>query len=150
MRRSKTFWNYVDMLIVTIAILVTIVITYFVAENLERYIFRYTIFPFVAVILIFCLGVLLGRGIERTRHSKPIGYFSKKMAEKRKRKNMFIFKEHGSTYVPHKEVIEDIKSGEIVHIKQMNTNDFDDLYKIHIDDLVDIEMDNKENDEEKK
>lgn len=148
MRRSKTFWNYVDMLITTIAIIFVIVIAYFIAENLEKYIFRYTVFPFIAVILIFCLGVLLGRGVERTRHSKPVGYFSRKMSEKRKRKNMFIFKEYGSTYVPHKEVIEDIKSGEIVHVKQMNTNDFDELSKIHIDDLVDMEMDNREGNEE--
>ncbi len=150
MRRSKTFWNYIDMLIVTLIIGGLIVSTYYIAEHLEKYIFRYTIFPFVAAILLFCLGLLLGRGVERTRHSKPVGYFSKKMAEKRKRKNMFIFKESGSTYVPQKEVIEDIKSGEIVHIKHMNTNDFDDVYKISIDDLVDKTIDDKENNGENK
>jgi hypothetical protein len=136
------------MFIQALSIAFIIILTYFIAESLERYIFRYTLFPFIAVVLIFSLGMILGRGIERTRHSKPIGYLSKKMAAKRKRKNAFIFNDNGQTYVPHKEIIEDIKSGEIVHIKQFNSNDFDDMYNFHIDNLVDKEMDNKEDNED--
>jgi hypothetical protein len=92
--------------------------------------------------------MLFGRGIERTKHHKPIGYFSKKMASERKKQNIFIFSNDGTSYTPHKEIIEDIKSGEIVHVKQFvenefNMEEFDDIYTIHIDDIVDVEMEDK-------
>ena len=153
MKKSRSIWNYLDMIIQTTLIIMLIIVAYIIAENLERYIYRYTIFPFVSFILIFILGVLFGRGIERTKRNKPIGLISKKMAKLRKKKNIFIFSDEGETYTPHKEIIEDIKSGEIVHVKQFQNNDFEldefeDIYKIQIDDIVDVEMDNKEEDSE--
>jgi len=149
MKKNRMIWNYLDMFINLIIIFVFISIIYIVAENLEKYIYRYTIFPFVAFVAIFALGMILGRGIERTMNNKPIGYFSKKMANERKKKNIFIFSNDGTTYTPHKEIIEDIKSGEIVHVKQFaenefNIEEFDDIYTIHIDDIVDDEMKEKE------
>ena len=62
---------------------------------------------------------------------------------------MFIFANEGVVYTPNKEIVEEIKSGEIVHVKQLNDNpfdndEFDEIYKIQIDDLVDNEMKNKE------
>lgn len=147
MKKSKSIWNYIDMIIQISAILLTIVIVYTISESLERYIYRYTIFPFIAFVLIFILGILVGRGVERTKKNKPIGILSKKMAKSRKRQNMFIFSEDGETYVPHKEIIEDIKSGEIVHVKQFQTDDFEefcDIYKIHIEHIVDDKMDDKD------
>lgn len=149
MKRSRAIWNYLDMLFTTGFVFLIITVVYFVAENLERYFYRYTIFPFVALILIFFLGLYLGRGIERTRKNKPIGIISRKMARERKKKNMFIFANEGVVYTPNKEIVEEIKSGEIVHVKQLNDNpfdndEFDEIYKIQIDDLVDNEMKNKE------
>ena len=155
MKKNKAIWNYIDMIIQTSVIFGIIVIVYVIAENLERYIYRYTIFPFVAFVLIFTLGILLGRGIERTKRNKPIGFLSKKMATLRKKKNVFIFSDNGETYTPNKEIIEDIRSGEIVHIKKIEENEFEteefsDIYKIDIGDIVDIEMDNKDNNSEDK
>lgn len=153
MKKSKIIWNYLDMIVQTIFVFTLIVIAYEVAENLERYIYRYTIFPFVAFILIFTLGIVLGRGIERTKKNKPIGFISKKMASLKKRKNVFIFSDEGETYTPHKEIIEDIKSGEIVHIKQFEENEFEteefkDIYKIDIEDLIDLNMEENDDSEE--
>ena len=153
MKKNKLIWNYIDMFITTFVMLAIILIFYFVAENLERYIYRYTIFPFIAVVLIFTLGVFLGRSIERTRKNKPIGLLSKKMHELRKKKNVFIFSDNGQTYVPRKEIIEDIKSGEIVHIKQFNQDDFEieefeDMYSVDMEELVDSQMNKKNEDDE--
>lgn len=150
MKKDKVFWNYVDLFIQALIILVLIVIAYIITLNLEKYFYRYTIFPFVACVLVFAWGFKLGKGIERTRHKKPIGFFSKKMFKARKQKNLFIFSDDGETYAPHKEVIEEIKSGEIVHVKQFVENDFeidnfDDIYTISMDDLVDDNMRDKEN-----
>lgn len=155
MKKSKAIWNYLDMISQTIFIFIIIFIAYEIAENLERYIYRYTIFPFVAFVLIFSLGIILGRGIERTKKNKPVGLISKKMSELKKKKNVFIFLDDGETYTPHKEIIEDIKSGEIVHIKQFQSNEFEydefkDIYKIELDDLIDVKMDNKDDSEETK
>ena len=141
------------MLLTTILIFGIIFIVYLIAEHLEKYIYRYTLFPFIAVILIFSLGLFLGRAIERTKKNKPIGLFSNKMAEIRKKKNVFIFSDSGIPYTPRKEIIEEIKSGEIVHVKQIHhsefeTEEFNDVYNIHIDDIVDSEMDIKENSSE--
>ena len=151
MKKERAFWNYIDLIIQAVFVLLIIVGVYIVAENLEKYVYRYTIFPFVAVILIFLWGISLGKGIERTRHMKPVGLISKKMYKSRKRKNLFIFSNDGETYTPHKEVIEEIKSGEIVHVKQFVENDFpidefDDIYTISMDDIVDMNM---EDDKEK-
>lgn len=154
MKKNKLIWNYMDMFITTFIILAIILVAYFVAENLERYIYRYTIFPFIAVILIFTLGIFLGRSLERTRKNKPVGLISKKMSEIRKKKNIFIFSDNGQTYIPRKEIIEDIKSGEIVHIKQFNQNEFEieefeDMYSINMEELVDRQMKKQnESDEE--
>ena len=153
MKKNKLIWNYLDMFITIFIMLAIILICYFVAENLEKYIYRYTIFPFIAMVLIFTLGVFLGRSIERTRKNKPIGLISKKMSELRKRKNVFIFSDNGQTYIPRKEIIEDIKSGEIVHIKQFNQNDFEieefeDMYNINMEELVDSEMRKQNEDDE--
>lgn len=152
MKKDRMFWNYVDMIIHIIIIFTIIFIFYIITENLEKYIYRYTIFPFFASLLIFLLGIILGRGIERTRNNKPIGMFSKKAALARKKKNIFIFANDGATYTPHKEIIDDLKSGEIVHIKQFQENDFamdefDDIYKIEIDDIIDTKMKNDEENE---
>lgn len=150
MKKDKAFWNYIDLFIQAFIILTFIVIAYIVTLNLETYFYRYTVFPFVACILVFLWGFKLGKGIERTRHKKPIGFVSKKMSKARKQKNLFIFSDDGETYAPHKEVIEEIKSGEIVHVKQFVENDFeidnfDDIYTISMDDLVDDNMKDKEN-----
>ena len=155
MKKSNTIWNYLDMFLQTLFVFLLIFMAYEIAENLERYIYRYTIFPFVAFVLIFSLGIVLGRGVERTKRHKPVGLISKKMSELRKKKNVFIFSDDGETYTPHKEIIEDIKSGEIVHIKQFQNNEFEydeftDIYKIELDDLIDIKMDNKDDSEENK
>jgi hypothetical protein len=77
------------------------------------------------------------------------------MSKLKKKKNYFIFQENGQTYIPHKEIIEDIKSGEIVHVKhfsdsQFTTEEFYDMYKIEMDNLVDNKMDEKENNSEEK
>ena len=150
MKRSRAIWNYFDMLFTTGFVFVVITAVYFVAEYLEKYFYRYTIFPLVAFVLIFFLGLYLGRGIERTRKNKPIGIISRKMAKERKKKNMFIFANEGVIYTPHKEIIEEIKSGDIVHVKKINedpfdNDDYDELFKIEIDELVDNEIENKEN-----
>lgn len=150
MKKSKSIWNYLDMLFTTGFVFFIITVVYFVAEHLEKYFYRYTIFPFVALILIFFLGLYLGRGIERTRKNKPIGIISRKMAKERKKKNMFIFANEGVVYAPHKEIIEEIRNGDIVHVKKFNDNPFEneaynDLYEIEMSDLVDKEMENKEN-----
>lgn len=94
----------------------------------------------------------MGRAIERTRKNKPIGIISKKMNKLRKKHNAFIFLDDGETYVPQKEIIDDLRTGEIVHIKKfedidINIDDFSDVYRVQIDDIVDDEMDKK--DEEK-
>ena len=154
MKKSRAIWNYMDMLIQILVIIGIIFVAYIVAENLERYIYRYAMFPFIAFVLIFTLGILLGRGLELTKKNKPIGIISRKMAKVRKKKNYFIFSENGQTYTPHKEIIEDIKSGEIIHVKQFQENDFvieefKDVYAIEINDIVDIKMDSN-NDEESK
>ena len=151
MKKERVFWNYIDLIMQAAIVLLSIVGFYMLAENLEKYIYRYTIFPFIAVVLIFLWGISLGKGIERTRHKKPVGLISKKMYKARKQKNLFIFSTDGETYAPHKEVIEEIKSGEIVHVKQFVENDFeidefDDIYTISIDDIVDMKM---KDDEEK-
>ena len=155
MKKSKIIWNYLDMIIQVLSVFLIIIVLYYIAESLEKYIYRYTIFPFVAFILIFTLGVILGRDIERTKKNKPIGIISKKMSSLKKRKNVFIFSDDGETYTPNKEIIEDIKSGEIIHVKQFQDNEFEteefeDVYKIKIEDLIDTKMDKKndgENDE---
>ena len=74
------------------------------------------------------------------------------MYQLRKKKNVFIFSDNGETYTPNKEIIEDIKSGERVHVKQFvnkefDTDEFKDVYKIEFDDLIDKEM--KDKNEEK-
>ena len=142
MKKSKIIWNYLDMIIQVLSVFLIIMVLYYIAESLEKYIYRYTIFPFVAFILIFTLGVILGRDIERTKKNKPIGIISKKMSSLKKRKNVFIFSDDGETYTPNKEIIEDIKSGEIIHVKQFQDNEFEteefeDVYKIKIEDLID-------------
>ena len=155
MKKSKIIWNYLDMIIQVLSVFLIIIVLYYIAESLEKYIYRYTIFPFVAFILIFTLGVILGRDIERTKKNKPIGIISKKMSSLKKRKNVFIFSDDGEPYTPNKEIIEDIKSGEIIHVKQFQDNEFEteefeDVYKIKIEDLIDTKMDKKndgENDE---
>ena len=151
MKKDRVFWNYVDLLFQTLGILIVIIIAYFITEEMEKYFYRYTIFPFIALILIFVWGISLGRGIEKTRHKKPVGFISKKMYEARKKKSIFIFSNDGETYTPHKEIIDEIRSGEIVHVKQFvendfNVDDFDDIYKISMDDIVDMNMnDDREN-----
>ena len=59
MKKSKIIWNYLDMVVQILSVFAIIVILYEIAENLERYIYRYTLFPFVAFILIFTLGIIL-------------------------------------------------------------------------------------------
>lgn len=145
MKKNKAIWNYLDMSTQVTTIFFVIIILNLIAEKLERFIFRYTIFPLIASILIFIAGILIGRGVERTKKNKPIGYFSKKMAKKNKKNNSFIFSDEAGTYTPNKEIIEEIKSGEIVHVKQFQNNEFecesfDDIYKINIDDIVDDSM----------
>ena len=149
MKKNKLFWNYIDMLITIFIFLTLIIVLYFIAESLERYIYRYTLFPFISFILIFVLGLILGRGVERTRKNKPIGFFSKKMNKLKKKQNMFIFSDDGETYVPHKEIIDDLRSGEIVHVKQfedinIDIDDFTEIYKVHIDNLVDNKMESED------
>jgi co-chaperonin GroES (HSP10) len=155
MKKSKSIWNYIDMLTQTLFIFILIYIAYETAENLERYIYRYTTFPFIACVLIFTLGMILGRAIERTKKNKPVGLISKKMAALKKKKNVFIFSDDGETYTSHKEIIEDIKSGEIVHVKQFQNNEFEydeytDIYRVELDDLIDVKMDHKDDEEDKK
>ena len=148
MKKSKIIWNYIDMFITVIAVFFVIFVVYIITEGLERYVYRYAVFPFVAVILIFSLGIFLGNAIEKTKKNKPIGVFSAKMAQIRKKKNVFIFSDNGVPYTPRKEIIEEIKSGEIVHVKQIHhsdfaTEEFNDVYSIHMDDLVDDGMNMK-------
>ena len=138
------------MLIAIAIVFAAIFVVYVITENLERYVYRYAFFPFIAVVLIFSLGLFLGRGMERTKKNKPIGIVSNKMAKLRKKKNVFIFSDNGIPYTPRKEIIEEIKSGEIVHVKQIHhsefeTEEFNDIYNIHVDDLVDNTMNNKMN-----
>ena len=152
MKKARRFWNYLDMTTNTIIFLSIIVVTYYVCESLERYVYRYTVFPLVAIICVFALGVITGKSLEKTSKVKPIGFFSKKMAAARMKKNAFIFKDDEETYVPRKEVIEEIKSGRINHVKQyenseFNEEDFKDIYNINIDDILDDQMNDKENNE---
>lgn len=152
MKRSKAIWNYIDMLLATTIILGIILVVYLITESLEKYVYRYALFPFVAIILIFSLGLFLGRALERTKKNKPIGLISNKMAQIRKKKNVFIFSDNGVPYTPRKEIIEDIKSGEIVHVKQFHhsefeTEEFSDVYNIHIDDIIDDKMNENSEDE---
>lgn len=154
MKKAKIIWNYIDMFF-TITIIMGIIFgAYLITEGLEKYIYRYTIFPVIAVILIFVLGLWLGRAVERTKKSKPIGFISNKMAEERKKKNVFIFSDNGLPYIPRKEIIEDIKSGEIVHIKQIHhsefeTEEFHEIYNIHMDAIIDDQMNDDVNGDEK-
>ena len=154
MKKSRSFWNYIDLLLQAGIILAVIAGVYYLAEYLERYIYRYTVFPLVAFVFIFILGILLGRGVERTKKNKPIGLISKAMAESRKKKNRFIFSDAPNSYSPHKEIIEEIKSGDIVHVKhfedsEFNIDEFYDLYKVQIENIVDDKMgeNDKENNE---
>ena len=151
MKKNKAIWNYLDMITQTTIFSGIILIFYLIAEKLEKFIYRYTIYPIIASILIFLLGVIIGKGIEKTKKNKPIGYFSKKMAKRNKKKNTFIFSDEAGTYTSNKEIIEEIKSGEIVHVKQFQNNEFeqdrfDDVYKIDIGDIVDNNM-NESNEE---
>ena len=151
MKGSKKFWNYVDMCTQTMIFLVIIVTTYYICEYLERYIYRYTVFPFVAFVCVFTLGVMLGKALDRNSKGKPIGFFSKKMAKARKKKHAYIFSDDEETYIPHKQIVEEIKSGKIVHVKQYSDStftedDFKDIYSIDIGDILDSKM--SEDDEE--
>lgn len=153
MKRNKVIWNYIDMLLTTLVVFAIIFVLYMIAESLERYIYRYTIFPFIAFILIFVLGLFLGRAFERTKKKKPIGLISNKMAKLRKQKNVFIFNDDGIPYSPRKEVIEDIKSGEIVHVKQIHhsefeTEEFNEIYNISVDDIIDDKMNANKSEED--
>lgn len=156
MKKSKSIWNYIDLISQIILIGIIIIGVYYITESMERYFYRYTVFPFIAVILIFLLGILVGRGAEKTKHNKPIGLISKKMYQIRKKQNIFVFSDEGETYVSDKEIVEEIRSGEIVHIKQfqnssVSKDDFDEIYKIRIDDVVDKKMEEiseNENDKE--
>lgn len=153
MKVSKKFWNYVDMITQTMLFLGIIVVTYYICENLERYVYRYTIFPFVAFVCVFTLGVMLGKALDRNSKGKPIGFFSKKMAKLRKKKRAFIFADDEETYTPRKQIVEEIKSGKIMHVKQysdseFNEDDFKDIYNIDISDILDSKM--NENDEDNK
>ena len=152
MKKAKRFWNYLDMTTEVIIFLCIIVVAYYICENLERYIYRYTIFPLIAFICIFTLGIIVGKSLERTSKAKPVGFFSKKMAKARKKKNAFIFRDDEETYTPNKEIIEEIKSGNISHIKQYQNeqrydeDDFKDIYKVDIDNILDNKMnENEEN-----
>lgn len=153
MKKARRFWNYLDMTTNIIIFLAIIVVTYYVCESLERYVYRYTVFPLVAFVCVFALGVITGKSLERTSKVKPIGFFSKKMAAARTKKNAFIFKDDEETYVPRKEIIEEIKSGRINHVKQYKDSEFDeedfkDVYNIDIDDMLDDQMnDDKESNE---
>lgn len=146
MKTTKKFWNYLDMFIHIVIVLVIIVATYYVCEYLERYIYRYTVFPFVAFICVFTLGVILGNSLEKTSKLKPVGFFSKKMSKARKKKKAYIFKDDEETYIPRKQIVEEIKSGNIVHVKKYKNSDFDesdfeDIYNIDISDILDSKMD---------
>jgi hypothetical protein len=150
MKKNKVIWNYIDMFFTSIILLSCICVSYFIANSLEKYLYRYVIFPFIAFLIIFLLGIYLGKSGERTKNKKPVGLISNKMAKLRKEKNAFVFSDDGETYTPKKEIIEDIKSGEIVHIKQIHhsdfeTEEFNDIYNIHIEDVIDDEMNKKIN-----
>jgi hypothetical protein len=152
-KTAKKFWNYVDIVSQVALFLGIIVFTYYICENLERYIYRYTIFPFVAFVCVFTLGVLLGKAMDRNSRGKPIGFFSKRMAKARKKKRAFIFSDDEETYTPRKQIVEEIKSGKIVHVKQYSDSDFSeddfkDIYNIDISNLLDSKM-NEEDKENK-
>ena len=152
MKKNRIIWNYIDIVVHTIIIFAIIIVAYHITENLERYIYRYTVFPFIAFTMIFLLGIILGSSFEKTKKRKPVGIISKKMSKLRKKKNLFIFSDNGQTYTPNKEIVEEIKSGEIVHIKKFEENDFEidqfeDIYKINMDNIVDMNF-NKNKDEE--
>ena len=137
----------------TIFFLGIIVIAYYICEGLERYIYRYTIFPFVAFICVFTLGVMFGKSLDRNSKGKPIGFFSKRMAKLRKKKRKFIFSDDQETYTPHKQIVEEIKSGKIMHVKQYNDSDFTeddfkDIYNINIGELLDSRMNDKDKEDE--
>ena len=153
MKTSKKFWNYLDMFIHSFVVLAIIVATYYVCEHLERYIYRYTVFPFVAFICVFTLGVILGNSLEKTSKAKPVGFFSKKMAKSRKKKKVYIFKDDEETYIPRKQIVEEIKSGNIVHVKKyknsdLDESDFEDIYNIDISDILDSKMDEQNEEKE--
>jgi len=152
MKKAKRFWNYLDMTTQVIIFASIIVVTYYVCEELERYFYRYTVFPLVAFFCVFTLGIIFGRSLERTSKVKPVGFFSKKMDKARKRKNSYIFRDDEDTYTPNKEIIEEIKSGNINHVKQyqgaetFDEEDFKDVYKVDIDNILDDKMnENEEN-----
>ena len=149
MKKAKRFWNYLDMSTQAIIFLGIIVVTYYICEELERYFYRYTVFPLVAFVCIFTLGIIFGKSLERTSKVKPIGFFSKQMDKVRKRKNSYIFRDDEETYTPNKEIIEEIKSGNISHVKQykeeqFDQDDFKDVYKVDIDNILDDKMNEDE------
>ena len=149
MKRNKAIWNYLDLIIQVIIVAFVIAGAYVLSEYLEKYIYRYVAFPFIAFASVFSLGLLIGRGIERTREHKPIGAISRKMAKERKQKNLFILSNDGAIYTTRKEVVDEIRSGEIVHIKQFVENEFvidefDDIYQIRVEDIVDQKMKNSD------
>ena len=150
MKKAKRIWNYLDMTSQIIIFACIIIVTYYICEELERYIFRYTIFPLVAFFCTFLMGIIFGRSLEQTAKVKPVGFLSKKMDKARKRKNSYIFRDNEDTYSPNKEIIEEIKSGNISHVKQyqgqeeFDEEDFKDVYKVDIENILDDKM-NEEN-----
>ena len=150
MKKAKRIWNYLDMTSQIIIFACIIIVTYYICEELERYIFRCTIFPLVAFFCTFLMGIIFGRSLEKTAKVKPVGFLSKKMDKARKRKNSYIFRDNEDTYSPNKEIIEEIKSGNISHVKQyqgqeeFDEEDFKDVYKVDIENILDDKM-NEEN-----
>lgn len=147
MKKYRSSWNIVDVFFKIFTIILLIFIIYIFCEYQERYIFRYTLFPALAVFLTFILGIVIGKDLEKTKNELPIGYFSKKAFKKNKARNVLVFSDNKTIYSPKKKVIDEIKSGEKVHIKQRQINvfeqqdakkeDFKDLYSISLDDLID-------------
>ena len=116
MKKGRTIGQFMDIFIKIICSFGLVFALYFITKFLDSFTFKYFIFPFISIIIIFICGINVGRSLEKIKHNESTGVFTKIPINNEESETEFYVNDTRQI-ITNKKILKELEDGDIVHVK---------------------------------
>lgn len=123
MKKGKMLGQFYDILKKIIVSFLIVFLLYFTTKFIDHFTYKYFVFPFISIIIIFICGVNVGKSLEKMKYHENSSSFMKNKIEEQTE----FYVNDTRDIITNKKILKELEDGDIVHVKSNRNYNIEEI-----------------------